>query len=222
MAVDGAGDLYIGDTGKVIEIPFINGALATKQQTTLLTGLGDHLNLAADGLGNVYVADQDNKQVVKISNPELQLVLQNQPLNKVGSGVSFTGPSAIATDSSNNIWVADGSNLWEISPTGNATEITIRLPTSDRIGLLISGSIFVAQSGGLFWIPFEASSGGLNVNGAIQLVSTLGSSANPFSVALDGFQNALVTYGSGTTAGLSQVGTGGSNQLGSDCSESGE
>lgn len=212
VAVDGAGDVYVGDSGNIIEIPYIAGALAPAHQTTLLTGLGSHLNLAADGAGNVYVADEDNKQVVKVSNPLDGLLLEGQPLNVVGTKATppptFTGPSAIATDNAGNVWVADGTNLWELTSTGGASEITSSL-SAPVTGLAVdpSGSIFVAQSGGLIWIPYEASSGGLNVNGAVQVASDLATA--PFSVALDGMENAYVSYGSGGTAGLSQLGVGG-------------
>ena len=215
VAVDGAGDLFIGDTGNIIEIPFINGALATSQQTTLQTGLGSHLNLAADGAGNVYVADMDNKQVVKVSNPQISLLLQDQGINKIGSGVAFTGPSAIATDNSGNIWVADGTKLWELTPSGASNEITSSL-SAPVTGLAVdpSGSVFVAESTGLVWIPYEASSGGLNVNGAVQVAATLGSGSIPVSVALDGMENAYATYGSGSTAGMSQLGVSGNVSFG--------
>jgi len=210
VAVDGAGDLYIGDSGKIIEIPYVNGALAPKQQTTVQTGLGDHLNLATDAAGNVYVADEDNKQVVKVSNPAMALLLQNQPVNTLGAGIKFTGPTAIATDNSGNVYVADGATLWELTPSGGAIEITSSL-SAPATGLAVdpSGSVFVVESSGLIWIPFEASTGGLNVNGAVQMATTLGSGAAPFSVAMDGWENAYVTYGSGATAGESQVGAGG-------------
>jgi len=156
VAVDGAGDVYVGDSGNVIEIPFIAGALAPSQQTPLLTGLGKNLNLATDGGGNVYVADEDNKQVVKISNPMGAFLLQGEPLNTIGSGAGFTGPSAIATDNSGDVWVADGKSLWELTPFGSASEITSSLSTPVT-GLAVdpSGSIFVAEAGGLTWIPYE-------------------------------------------------------------------
>ncbi len=217
VAVDGAGDVYIGDSGNIIMVPFIDGALAPSKQTTLLTGLGKNLNLAADGAGNVYVADEDNKQVVKVSNPQESFLLQNQPLNVVGTKATpppaFTGPSAIATDNSGNVWVADGTNLWELTPTGGATEITSSL-SAPVTGLAVdpSGSIFVAQAGGLLWIPYEASSGGLNVNGAVPVASDL--PTTPYSVALDGFENAYVSYGSGSSAGMSQLGVGGTINYG--------
>jgi hypothetical protein len=79
VAVDGSGDLYIGDSGNIIEIPFINGKLATSQQTTLLTGLGDQLSLAADAQGDVFAADEANKQVVEVPNPQTSAMLANNP-----------------------------------------------------------------------------------------------------------------------------------------------
>ena len=60
------GNLYIGDSGKVIEIPFINGALANSKQVTIASGLGTgNLSLAVNGMGDVFVADQQKAQVVE-------------------------------------------------------------------------------------------------------------------------------------------------------------
>jgi hypothetical protein len=209
VAVDGAGDLYIGDSGNIIEIPMINGALASSQQTTLLTGLGNHLNLAADGAGNVFVADADNKQVVKISNPQTSLLYQNMPLNTLGAGITFTGPSAIATDNAGNVYVADGSNLWELTTTGGEIALSNSL-SAPVTGLAVdpSGSIWVSESTGLVWIPYETSTGGLNINGLVPVTSSLGSGVRPLSVALDGFENVYATY-AGAPPGLAQLGTGG-------------
>ena len=211
VAVDGVGNLYIGDSGNVYEIPYIGGALVTSQQTKIASGLGTgNLNLAADSQGDVFVADQANKQVVEIPNPQTVLLRQGSPLQTLGSG--FSGPSAIATDGSGNVWVADGTNLWEISmPYGGASKIAGGLQ-SPVTGLAVdpSGSVFVAGATGLIWIPYNASTGTLNVNGPILVTGGLGSGpAIPWGVALDGSQNAYATYGSGSTAGLAQLGIGG-------------
>lgn len=216
VAVDGAGDVYIGDSGKVFEIPFINGALASAQQTTLATGLGTHLNLAADGNGNVFVADKDNKQVVEIPNPHTVLLLAGQPALKLATGANFTGPSAIATDNSGNLWVADGANLWEIAmPFGEATEVTSTLQ-APVTGLAVdpSGSVLVAGANGLIWIPYQTSStsSGLNVNGQVQVTAGLGANndALPIGVALDPSDNIYATFASSTVVGVAQLGAGGS------------
>jgi hypothetical protein len=211
VAVDGVGNLYIGDSGNVYEIPYIGGALATAQQTKIASGLGaGNLNLAIDGEGDVFVADQAGKQVVEIPNPQTELMLQGYPQVTLGSG--FTGPSAIATDNSGNVWVADGTNLWEITmPWGGMTKVASGLP-APVTGLAVdpSGSVFVANAKGLAWIPYSTTTGALNVNSQILLTSGLGSGpAIPWGVALDGTQNAYASYGAGTTAGLAQLGIGG-------------
>jgi hypothetical protein len=211
VAVDGVGNLYIGDSGNIYEIPYIGGALAASEQTQIASGLGTgDLNLAVDGGGDLFVADEANKQVVEIPNPQAKLLMQSYPQITFGSG--FTGPSAIATDSSGNVWVADGTDLWEITiPWGGLTKVAGNLQ-APVTGLAVdpSGSVFVAEADGLVWIPYSTTTGALNVNGQILLTSGLGSGpAIPWGVALDGTQNAYATYGSGSTAGLAQLGIGG-------------
>jgi hypothetical protein len=169
-----------------------------------------NLNLAVDGEGDLFVADEAGKQVVEIPNPQTEIIAQNSPPIVLGSG--FTGPSAIATDSSGNAWVADGSNLWEISlPFGGSTKVASGLQ-SPVTGLAVdpSGSVFAAESNGLVWIPYSTTTGALNPNSEILLTSGLGSGpAIPWGVALDGTQNAYASFGSGSTAGLAQLGIGG-------------
>jgi Bacterial Ig-like domain (group 3) len=212
VAIDRAGDLFIGDSGKLIEIPFINGALATTQQTTIASGLGNHLNLAADSAGNVYVADKDNKDVVEVPNAQTMLLRDGLPTQTIGSG--FAGPSAVAADSAGNVWVADGTNLFEITmPYGAASQVLSGLETPVT-GLAVdpSGSVFVAEADGLIWIPYDTTTGSLNINGKVQIATGLGTNnaSLPYGVALDAFQNTYATYGSGSTAGLSQLGISGS------------
>jgi hypothetical protein len=212
VAVDPVGDLYIGDSGTVYEIPYVSGALATKEQTPLLKGLGSDLNLAADASGDVFVADKSNKQVIEIPNPQTALLRDGLSNLVLGASAGFKSPSAIATDNSGNVWVADGTDLWEITlPYGQAAEVLTGL-SAPVTGLAIdpSGSIFVAESTGLWWIPYLASSGGLSFSQAVQVSSIPVLGSAPIGVGLDGFENAYVSYGSGASAGLSQVGAGGS------------
>ncbi len=225
VAVDPAGDVFVGDSGSVYEIPFINGALSTTT-TKIATGLGTDLNLAVDSMGDIFVADKSNKQVVEISNPQSALLRQGLPaLQPLASSANFTGPTAVATDNSGNVWVADGANLWEITmPFGGATKVTTKL-TTPVTGLAVdpSGSVFVAEASGLLWIPYQvtSTSSGLNVNAAVQVVSGLGSNNSelPIGVALDGSENIYADYGSGTTAGLSQLSISGAISFNSNGAE---
>jgi sugar lactone lactonase YvrE len=209
VAVDGSGDVYYGNSGSVYGIPFVGGKLWPASTVTLASGLGKHLSLAADGSGDVFVADADNAQVVKILNQTLNTLLVNAPTVTVGSG--FTSPSAIATDGSGNVYVADGTNLIEVMPNETQSAITNSLSGSVT-GLAIepSGSVYVAQKGGILRIPNE--SGSLTFNDAALVAQDLVSS--PSGLAMDRFGNLFVSYGSGDSASLAQVGIGGSLNVG--------
>ena len=220
VAVDGAGDVFIGDSGSIYELPYINGKLQT--QTTLASGLGSQLSLAVNTMGDLFVADQTKAQVVEIPNPQSALLRQGLPILTLGASANFSAPSAIATDNSGNLWVADGTNLWEITmPFGGvaSSPATTKLP-SGVTGLAIdpSGSIFVSSASGVYWIPTQSS--GLDVNGEVQLVSTLGSgNAAPVGVALDGSENVYADYGSSTHAGMAQLSINGSINFNNSYSE---
>ena len=194
VAVDGSGDVYVADSGKVLEVPAVNGVLnPTAKPVTIASGLGSNVNLAVDGAGNVYAADPTNARVVKIYNPQMSMVIENT--STVGTG--FTKPTAVAVDDSGNVYVADGSNLDEINFWGGQTTVTSSL-SAPVTGLVVdpSGSVDVAQAGGIIRIPFETSStsAALNFNDAAAIDST-GITA-PNSVGMDSLGNLYATAAS--------------------------
>ena len=189
VTVDGAGDIYIADwnssknTGTVYEIPWVPNTSkaggAYGAQTIAATGFGNNLNLAVDGTGDVYVADPNNSRVVKIPTPAQASLVVNPDIAgdttdkatiTVGSG--FTAPSAVAVDSSGDVFVADGTSLYEISafPFNAQTTITNSLPaTVTGLAVDTSGSVIAALSGeGLYRIPNFVTNGvgALSVNSA--------------------------------------------------------
>jgi len=197
VAVDGSGDVFIADSGKVIEVPFVNGALSASGQLTLKTGLGSNLKLAVGGSGNVFVADPDNARVVEIQNPLTASVVN--ATETVGSG--FTKPSAIALDSAGDIFVADGNTLFEIAATFDGPPAAITNSLAGPVtGLAVdpSGSVDVAQSGGIIHIP--ATAGTLSANSAVALDS--GVLTAPNGLAIDGFGNLFVSDLTGGKANL--------------------
>jgi hypothetical protein len=183
VAVDGAGDVFIADSGKVIEVPFTKGALNGAGQVTVQSGLGTKLKLAADGAGNVFVADPDNARIVKISNPLTRTVVTGTV--SVGSG--FSKPSAVATDSLGNLFVADGSTLSEIVANFDGPPVAITNSLAAPVtGLAVdpSGSIDVAQAGGILRIPSNA--GTLSANSAVAIDSGVVTAPNGLAIDTTG------------------------------------
>ena len=239
VAVDGTGDIYIADwnssknLGTVYEIPWVpnstskaGGAYGSQiALSTKAMALGSNLNLAVDGTGDVYVADPDHARVVKIPTPAQAFLVVNpevagdttaQATVTVGSG--FTAPSAVAVDSSGDVFVADGTSLYEVSkfPFNAQTDITDALPAPvTGLATDASGSVIAALNNeGLYRIPFFVTEGvgAFSVNSASLIdtsVSVPGSSAgtpplssynvyttnitNPNGVALDQQGNIYVT-----------------------------
>ncbi len=126
VAVDASGNVYVSDEyGYTIRKITQSGGVSV----TTLAGVANTsgyvdgagttaefyypYGLAVDSLGNVFVADEDNNVIRKIT-----------PAGVVSTFTSSYYPNAIAIDSSNNVYVADDhNNIIEYSPTGVETDL---------------------------------------------------------------------------------------------------
>jgi len=197
VAVDGAGDVFIADSGSIYEVPETAGGLNSKGQVTLKTGLslGSDVLLAADGLGNLFVSDVSNQKVYELENfstgwnTSLPGVLSSQIVTLAGAAVS--APSAIAVDSNDNLYVVNGANLYEVTPTGTQTQVLSGLAGITGLAIDPSGSAYVAMTGGTIRVPFG--SGSLNIADKAAVASGV---TSPASVVLDSLGNIYVADGS--------------------------
>src|SRR5580698_8579002 len=187
VAVDGAGDVFIADggSGTVVGIPNGPSGLVAGGQVTLKSGLGTNLKLATDNDNDLYVSDPSNGRVVELGNVSVSISLFPQTENDI---TGFTAPSALAVDSNENLYVADGSNLIEVAPTGTKTTLLTSLGTAVGLAVDPSGSVYVAQSGGTVRIPNE--SGTLNPADEVIIAPSV---TTPTSVALDQSENIYIT-----------------------------
>ena len=195
VAVDGAGDVFIADSGagSVYEVPFGASGLNAAGQVTLVSGLGTSgLNLAVDGLDNLYIADPSNHQVVKLSDVSASTTSNlGQTETKLTTG--FTSPSAVAVGSNNNLYVIDGVNLFKlIGGAGAPTTLLNNLSGATGLAIDPSGAVYISSASGTTRIPYV--SGALNPAGETAIASTVSSTS---SVALDRANNVYLVQASG-------------------------
>ena len=123
-AVDAAGNVYVSDsfnhlirkvTPAGVTTTFAgSGTLGFSGGTTATAQFYSPQGLAFDGSGNLYVADQGNNAVYKITSTGTVSILAGTGLggyvNGAGTTARFNAPQGIATDATGNIYVADRNN----------------------------------------------------------------------------------------------------------------
>ena len=138
VAVDGSGNVYVADYGND-EIRKITpaGLVSTLAGKAGLAGNADGLDTAArfnlpeslvvDENGNIFVADNGNNEVRKVTTAGLVSTIAGNgstgKINGNGTAASFNSPFGIAIDGAGNLYVADSGNnlIREISLAGQVS-----------------------------------------------------------------------------------------------------
>jgi hypothetical protein len=127
-AIDGAGNIYIADPGlNVIRVVNTSGVISTfagngmasysgDGMAATATALGHPNGVAADGLGNVYIADAGNNRVRKV-NPSgiISTIAGNGTAGYYGDGGAATAaamnePIGLAIDGHGDIYIVEYIN----------------------------------------------------------------------------------------------------------------
>ena len=190
VAVDPVGNLYVADGGSVFELPYVVTGTDSKSgqpiygfssaaPMTLRTGLGANVKLAADAIGDVYIADPDNQRYI-------QLRTVGEVVEEIDTP-GFPMLSAIATDGAGDVFLASGPNLIEVSTKGQQTVAAISSSTN---GLATdnSNAVYVSSSTQTVRIPMV----GGTLSGTSQTVIAP-AATKPTSVAVDTFGNVFVS-----------------------------
>jgi sugar lactone lactonase YvrE len=186
VALDSSGNVYVAEYGNNdIRKITPSGAVTLFAGSTVggTAGKGDAngtgsaasfwnpTGVAVDSAGNVYVADESNNQIRKITSGGAVTIFAGLTTgvaghaNGTGTAASFSAPNGIAIDSSGNLWVTDSANnvIRKITTPGavvttpygsgtagrnNADGVAAEFNTPTAIAVdPVSGNLFVADHG---------------------------------------------------------------------------
>lgn len=184
IAVDGAGDVFIAESGAtgIVEIPA--GCTSSSCQVTVGSGLSGPYGVAVDVAGDVFAADTGNSRVVEIpagcSSSSCQVI--------IGSG--FKNPEGVAVDNNGDVFVADTGNAQVVEvPAGGGSQTTVGSGFTSPAGVAVdaAGDVFVGDSGAsqVVKVPAGCTSSSCQVTVGSGLV-------NPAGVAVDAGGNLFV------------------------------
>ncbi|HEY9722909.1 MAG TPA: NHL repeat-containing protein [Oscillatoriaceae cyanobacterium] len=139
VAVDASGTVYVADAGNNEIRKITPDGLVTTLAGSMTSGSADGTGSAAhfdqpygvavDASGNVYVADQNNNAIRKITPAGVVTTLAGSSsagsADGSGAAASFNAPCALAVDVSGDVFVADSSNhaIRQITPDGVVTPL---------------------------------------------------------------------------------------------------
>jgi sugar lactone lactonase YvrE len=137
VMVDGAGNIYVADaSNSVIRKITPQGVVSLFAGTEYAPGSADGTGsaaqfqglldkIAADNLGNLYVADGGNNTIRKITPSGAVSTFAGTAgttgkADGTGAAAQFYSPSAVATDTAGNVYVADAGNrtIRKVTPSG--------------------------------------------------------------------------------------------------------
>ncbi len=176
VAVDVAGNVYVADyENDLIRKISAAGVVTTIAGKSGVAGAADGLDtaarfnlpesLAVDVSGNIYVADNGNNLIRKITPAGMVSTIAGSGTagfaDGTGTSASFNSPFGIAVDAAGNIYVADAGNnrIRKITPAGavstfagsgakganNATGAAATFNTPSGLAVDAAGNVYVAD-----------------------------------------------------------------------------
>ncbi|MGZ5445131.1 MAG: NHL repeat-containing protein [Thermoanaerobaculia bacterium] len=151
VAIDGAGNVYVGDyvnhairkitpTGTVTTLAGLSGNHGAADGPGSVARFTNPAGVAVDSSGNVYVADQGNNTIRRVTpSGETSTIAGTAPYvgrqDAIGAAAGFYRPSGVALDGDGNLYVADKNHSWirRITPAAEVSTIAGRGRSSGHV-----------------------------------------------------------------------------------------
>lgn len=180
VTTDPAGNVYVADTinntirkispaGIVSTLAGLAGHAGSRDGASDAARFRNPWDVAADGAGNVFVADQSNDTIRKITPAGAVTTLAGQAgisgsADGSGANAQFNNPFALAVDHAGNVYVADSANqtIRKITPAGRVSTLAglvghagntdaagsaARFSNPQGLAVDATGNIYVADTG---------------------------------------------------------------------------
>lgn len=230
-AVDASGNVYVADTGaNVIRKITPSGVVTTIAGKALAKGSTDGtgsaarfnspVGVAVDSVGNVYVSDEANETIRKITPGGVVTTLAGTvglagSVDGTSGAAQFSTPAGIAVDSAGNIYVADqtGDIIRKVTPAGVVTTLAgtpssvgftdgagtvARFNSPFGVAVDSSGNVYVADSGNRTIREITSAgivstiAGTAKVTGIVDGTGPAAEFANPVDLGVDSAGNVYV------------------------------
>jgi sugar lactone lactonase YvrE len=227
VAVDASGNVYVSDreNNKIRKITSAgvvstfagSGSYSSADGMGIAASFKYPARLAVDASGNVYVADNGNHKIRKITPAGVVSTLAGDgtegSTDATGTAASFHDPEGVAVDASGNVFVADRENnkIRKITSAGvvstfagsgevGSNDATATAPSfynPSGVALDASGNVYVADSKNnkirkITSAGVVSTFAGSGEEGRTDATGTAASFNRPFGVALDASGNVYV------------------------------
>ena len=184
LAVDAAGDLFVGEPGANLVLKITPGG----SQTTVGSITGHPYGLAVDGAGDLFIAELNNDRVVEVTPGGVQSTVP---------ATGLTQPIAVAVDGAGDLFISDRNNnrVVELPAGCTSSACQITLPT---VGLNQPYGLALDATGDVFIADFNNNRVVKVTPGGVQTTVPTTGLTNPYGVAVDAAGDVfIVSYNNG-------------------------
>jgi len=169
MAVDGAGNVYVADDGNyrirmvtpegVVTTLAGSGVAGFADGTGAAARFGSPAGITIDSAGNLYVTDNDNSSIRKVTPEGVVTTLAGSTTrgfaDGTGAAARFFWPNCVAVDSAGNVYTADfhSGRIRRITPEGVVTTLEVDLG-GRALAVDGAGNVYVARDHRIYKITF--------------------------------------------------------------------